>query len=185
MAAPENGARRTKQITDASAVAKHLLQLEAFGVLDRHIVSHPILTDDEHFNPETVKMVPPRLFFYNDAGGLYHCYGDDKWYEAHPEYERGGLSYECILVDKYPIHLANYLAMEDAYISMHMVNARDDDPIHMRHRRYVSPEEKRRREEKAAREEKRRIGQREARGRSKARTDPDQTSAVPHLRRIK
>lgn len=181
---PDSACRgRMVQIKKASEVAKYLLQLEAFGVLDRHIVSHPIITDEEHFGRYDLRVVPPRLYFNNIDGTLFHCYGNDTFYEENPEYVRGGLSYECIIVERMPMHLANYTAMEGAYSALGLVDDRNNDPLHMVHRRYVSPEELARREREQARKLKAKEKAREYRERAKEKAKAE-AQRKPRLHRV-
>ncbi len=123
--------RRGKEARTYGELEKHLLKCEKWGVLDRHIVYHSIPLDSEE---GTGKLVPPRLLFLYRTGHLYHCYGDEAFYDAHPEYEKGKLSYECLVLDEAPRHLSNYLAQEAVYRNAGFIDV-GDDLLHMRTRR--------------------------------------------------
>ena len=108
--------RRGKKVLGSREVEKHLLALEALGVLDRDICYHPILTDDEQAGTvKAPRAIPPRLFYVPSLHILVHCYGEDKFYMGNPEYVPGGLSLECYMLDTTPRHLDNYYAMEVTY----------------------------------------------------------------------
>lgn len=97
-------------------IEKSLLLLEGQGVLDRDICYHPILTDEEQAGiVKAPRPLPPRLLYVPTLHILIHCYGDTEFYVSNPEYMRGGLSKECIVLPTTPRHLDNYFAMEDTY----------------------------------------------------------------------
>lgn len=109
-------------------LSKQLLQMEKLGVLDRDICYHSIPLDEEFGQG---KLIPPRLFFLYEDLILIHCYGDDAFYEKHPEFERGGLSKECWVIPHSPRFLSNYFAMEEMYQKVGVVPVAPD-PISWR-----------------------------------------------------
>lgn len=128
-------ARKKSQLElDNLALARQLLKLEPLGVLTREICYHPIPTEAEDpgmFGAKTTKswgIIPPRLFFIPKYFTLVHCYGDERFYERHPEYVKGGLSKECYVVDDFPRHLANYFAMEPTYRRVGLTT-NEQDPL--------------------------------------------------------
>ena len=128
--------RRRKTEVTVEAVERHLLELEPYGVLTREIVPISIPLDWE-----TARPIPPRLFFFPAHNILVHTYGDDAWYEKHPGYRKGDLSYECYVMDKAPLFLSNYFAMYPTYRTAGVV-AEIQDPISIRtlHRPYTKKE---------------------------------------------
>lgn len=107
--------RGSKQLSRGE-VERHLLHLEALGVLDRSICYQSIMTDEEDTGiKRTPGCIPPRLFYVPSDHKLVHCYGDPEFYEKHPEYVQGGLSYVCYFLDVSPRHLDNYYAMQEIY----------------------------------------------------------------------
>lgn len=98
--------------SDPVAVANTLLRVEPLGVLDRDICYQSIPLDGER--TEKV-IIPPRLFFLPKQLLLVHAYGDDAFYDLFPEFERGGLSKECYVLQEAPHYLSNYFAMQDLY----------------------------------------------------------------------
>lgn len=84
---------------------------ERLGVLDRVMVPHAIPLDNESVR----KIFPPRLFYLPKFGIVAHALGDDSFYELHPEYVKGGVSKEIHILDKAPMHLSNFFAMEETY----------------------------------------------------------------------
>lgn len=99
--------------SDSEEIRKTLLRVEPLGVLARELCYHSIPLDNED-SSKTV--IPPRLFLIRDSYLLVHAYGDDAFYDLFPEYERGGLSAECYVLDAAPRALANYYAQEGLYI---------------------------------------------------------------------
>lgn len=128
--------RRVKSEVSVEAVERQLLSLEPYGVLTREIVPISIPLDWEEKRP-----IPPRLFFFPAHNILVHSYGDDAWYERHPGYRKGDLSYECFVLDKAPMFLSNYFAMHPTYRTAGVV-AEIQDPISIRtlHRPYTKKE---------------------------------------------
>lgn len=119
--------RRVAKQPSEGEVERYLLQLEGLGILDRDICYMPMMTDDE--DTGIVKMprvIPPRLFCVVKEYRLVHCVGSMEFYALHPEYEYGGLSYECYVLDVTPRHLLNYCAMEATYIAAGVVPAPSD-----------------------------------------------------------
>lgn len=109
-------ARRGSKVLAAAEVERHLLQLEGLGVLDRDICYMPMMTDDEDSGVvKAPRVIPPRLFYVPTDYTLVHCVGSMEFYDMHPEYVYGGLSYECYILEYSPRHLDNYYAMEDTY----------------------------------------------------------------------
>lgn len=128
--------KKSREELDKLALARLLLRLEPLGVLTREICYQPIPTDDEDpgmFGGKGFKgwgILPPRLFFIPKYFTLVHCYGDDKFYEKHPEFEKGGISKECYVLDDFPRFLANYFAMEPTYQRVGLV-PQMSDPLSM------------------------------------------------------
>lgn len=96
---------------DTPKVRAALRLCEKLGVLDRIMVPYSVLLDGE--SPRQI--VPPRLFFLPRVGLVAHSVGDDPFYAMHPEYVVGGVSKEIYILDKCPLFLSNYFAMEDIY----------------------------------------------------------------------
>jgi hypothetical protein len=132
--------KKTREALDRQALARNLLRLEPLGVLSREICYQSIPTDEEDpglFGANGTKswgVLPPRLFFIPKYFTLVHCYGDDAFYEKHPEYEKGGLSKECYVVEDFPRYLANYFAMESTYQRVGLV-PKVIDPLSLEARR--------------------------------------------------
>lgn len=114
--------RRVAKQPSEGEVERYLLQLEGLGVLDRDICYMPMMTDDEDTGRvKTPRVIPPRLFCVPSDYTLVHCVGSMEFYDLHPEYEYGGLSYECYILERSPRHLDNYYAMEATYIAAGVV----------------------------------------------------------------
>lgn len=84
---------------------------EKLGVLDRVMVPYSVLLDGE--SPR--KIIPPRLFYLPRIKTVAHSVGDDAFYLMFPQYEEGGLSKEIYVLDKTPLFLSNFFAMEGIY----------------------------------------------------------------------
>ncbi len=96
---------------DTPKVRAALRLCEKMGVLERIMVPYSVLLDGE--SPR--KIIPPRLFFLPKIKVVAHSVGDDPFYIMYPEYTVGGLSREIYILDKCPLHLSNYFAMEEIY----------------------------------------------------------------------
>ena len=96
---------------ELSKVKAALRLCEKMGVLDRIMVPYSVLLDGE--SPR--KIVPPRLFFLPRIKIVAHSVGEDPFYDMFPQYKVGGLSKEIYVLDKCPLFLSNYFAMEDIY----------------------------------------------------------------------
>ena len=90
-------------------IATMLLKLEPLGVLTREMCYSAEPLDGEL----DWDMFPPRLFYFPKYLLLVHVVGTDGFYEANPEYSRGGISKECYILEEIPLCLSNYFALEE------------------------------------------------------------------------
>lgn len=114
---------------DTPKIRAALRLCEKMGVLDRIMVPYSVLLDGE--SPR--KIVPPRLFYLPKIKVVAHSVGDDPFYMMHPEYEVGGLSKEIYILDKCPLFLSNYFAMEETYSKfsgLRVVDASKREALH-------------------------------------------------------
>lgn len=101
---------------DATRLARHLLQVEALGLLNRRIIPVCALPDQIPDRYVAMGYVPPRLVYCLDTKVAYHVYGDESFYEKYPDVLLGGESVEAIVVYEQWLSISNYLAQESMYI---------------------------------------------------------------------